>query len=756
MTDLAKLVVRLEAEIGRYQTNLDRAEKQLKAFQRSSNNILKNVAGSIAAYFTADALVSWGKHILDNADRLDKFSQSTGVAVEDLSRLQYGLKAAGGEGVDAAKLFKELAANISEAAGSAKSEAAVAFKALGVDVRDAKGNLRDTDDVLLDLADSFSSYQDGANKSAIATQLLGKSGQGAIPFLNEGAEGIRRLSSEADRFGVTISTDLARNADEFNDRLSRMRAVLVDGLGNRIAEKLLPTLNALGEEWESNAEGLEALDHAAEVASSGFKILLTAALYVSKVFDELGTSIGGLGAAAVALVELDFRRVAQIFEDNNADIAQKEEAFQRRFAAIWRDGGDELLTEVRVTAEKIKREAPNLAAAKEIDKAAGDALKKLQDMQRQFAEQVGTFGLGDAAATKYRLTVGNLAEEVKDAGEAGRALRDSIIEQAEALDRLKDSKQIVEGLREIQSQISSIRGDFADAAVLDLDAKNAELITKLRKAGNEEGLKQYETLVKLTAAQADYSELQQRAESIQSDLAITEERLNNSRRAGAITDLQLQKQLGDARQKAAADLTEIYESEKKIADQIGSPAMEDALKRFGSNIESLKGQADVFFESFRAGVEDNVTSELLNAVKGAQSFGDAFGNIIQSIADQLVKLAIQSAVQQGIGAAIGTGTTGGGYLSSVLAAFGGGRAAGGAVLAGHAYRVNEGTPNSELFVPSTNGRIERAASSGSRPLEVNNTFILQTERGGTVSRQTQLQVGTTVARSLADAQRRNG
>jgi hypothetical protein len=35
-------------------------------------------------------------------------------------------------------------------------------------------------------------------------------------------------------------------------------------------------------------------------------------------------------------------------------------------------------------------------------------------------------------------------------------------------------------------------------------------------------------------------------------------------------------------------------------------------------------------------------------------------------------------------------------------------------------------------------------------------FVLQTEKGGSVSRQTQLQVGAQAARGLAEAQRRNG
>lgn len=754
MTDLAKLVVRLEAEIGKYSENLDKAEKRLANYERNTNSTLKKIGASIAAYFAVDKLKDWGEHILQTGDQLVKMSQSTGIAVDELSRLQYALRSSGVEGENVGKLLKELNQNISEAAGNAKGDAATAFRALGISVRDQNGALKDGRDILLEMADKFQGYEDGANKSAIATALLGKAGASAVPFLNQGADGIRRLTEESDRLGNTWDAETAKAAEEFNDRLSRMKTLVVDGIGNAIAKQLLPSLNALGSEVEDASGNLETLEHIATVCTTAVKLLASAGLILATTFDQVGETIGAVVAADLQLLQGNFNQAFSILKDRFNRNLEDNAKFWERLKGIWKEGGDDVLKEVKVHANYIKQEAPNLFGQKEIEKAADEAVKKLTEFRNQLSEQVSTFGLGEAAATKYRLEIGNLADDVEKAGARGQKLKDDIIGQAESLQRLKDTKEITKALQEVQSQIEGIRGNAAEAAIADFDAKNAELVTKLRREGNEEGLKQLDTLTKLITAQEDYNDAEREAGRIQSELAVTEERLRNSREAGALTELGFQQQLSAARAKAADDLEVIYEKEQKIAKQIGNPETTAAVERFGASIESLKSQTDVLTQSIRKGFEESISDELFKATKGVESFGQAFGNVLQDIADQLLKLAINQAVQQAIGSVAGSGTQGGGYLSAIVGAFGGGRAAGGPVLAGHEYMVNEGTANRERFIPSTNGRIERAGAG--RALTVQNTFIMQTERGGTVSRQTQLQQASLVARSLAEAQRRNG
>ncbi|UNU41560.1 tail tape measure protein [Sphingopyxis sp. YF1] len=110
----------------------------------------------------------------------------------------------------------------------------------------------------------------------------------------------------------------------------------------------------------------------------------------------------------------------------------------------------------------------------------------------------------------------------------------------------------------------------------------------------------------------------------------------------------------------------------------------------------------------------------------------------------------RSAIQNGIGALLGGGGLsqgggGGGLLALVQGLFGApGRATGGPVTAGRAYRVGERGP--ELFVPTASGRIEAAG------VAVRNIAITVNVRGETAGEPARLaQTGRQLARAVRRA-----
>lgn len=751
-TDLAKLVVRLEAEIGKYSENLDKAERKLSKFADSSEKRFQKLAGGVAAFFTVDRLKAWGDHILENADSLGKLSERSGISTESLSKLQYAFKTNNVEAESFVAILKGLNGSLAESQ-DAKSEAAAAFRALGIETKTATGEIRKADDVLLDIADRFASYEDGANKSALATALLKKQGEAAIPALNGGAEGLKRLGDEAVRVGAVISDDLAKAADEFNDRADRLKTTLIDGVGNRIASQLLPNLNKLGEALEGDGQKLQLLDTLASAGVFALQVLTDVVLGAGTSFAKLGNAIGATAAAAVQASQFNFKEAGEIWRQATEDNLALEAQYQKARKAIWEKGGADVLQEVEVTAKKIKDEAPNLAGGKALGEATQKAIDKLRDMQRTLEEQVSAFGLGDAAALKYRLTIGNLKDEVTAAGAAGEGLADSIIKQAEALEHLKNAKEIADALADVNAQILDLQGNSAEAAIAQLDAKNAELVKKLRAEGDTAGLKQLDTLTKLVVAQADFNDLAQKAERIQADLDRAEQRLSNSRETGAITDIDYQHQLSALRQQAVLDLQAINAEQQKIADTTGNPEQIENVKRLGAAIDDLAAQSELAGAAIRKGFESSFADALKTTIKNIHDADDAFKAFIDSVIDQLLELAVQQTTQQIFqGIFGGTSSSAGGFFNVLGSIFGGGAATGRDVTEGMAYRVNENTPNSEWFIPDTSGRVVPADKLGG--MSVNQKFVIQAPRG-TVTRQTQLQVAATAATGIARASRRN-
>jgi hypothetical protein len=762
VTDLATLTVRLEAEIGKYQANLEKATNQLKKFTSDQSKLLDEVTGRLAAFFTVDKAAEWGKEILANADHMYKFSQSTGVAVEDLSRLTYAMKASGAATDNFDLIFKSLNKTIAEAAGNAKSASGIAFKQMGIDVKDATGRLKSADTVISEVADKFSNYADGATKSALATALFGKQGDTLIPFLNQGADGVARLEAEADKLGATLDANTAKAAEEFNSRLDRLKTTLFEGIGNRIAKDLLPTLNALGSRWEENGRAAEVFDNIARELATGLRLLVSAGIVVGNIFTSIGRAIGAVAAAIVEVVQGNFTEAGQIITDYYDDTKKETKEAWGDIKTTWADGSDDLLEEVKVTVKKIKEQAPNLAGGVELQTAIDKALKKLKDFATQLADQVGTFNQTEQASVKYRLETGDLAESVRLAGAEGKKYVQVIEDQAAALQKLKDTKQIEDALGGINAEILKLQGNTSEAMLADFNAKNALLFGAIRRAGDEDAEKQLQTLIRLQTAVADYNDLQEKAQRIEADLAATEERLRNSREAGGLTELQLQGQLSEARGKAATDLKAIADEQTKIAAQTGDPKMLENTKRLTDQVAELRAQTDLLEKSIRNNAEGAFGTFLKDFVKDVHSAGEAFGKFIDTIANQLLDLATQALAQQIFGSLFGTTSSGGGggggggvlgnIFGAIAGAFAGGGADGKNTMPGMAYKVNEKTPRSEWFVPNQAGKVVPTHKMGGQ--QITQQFAISAPQGS-VSRQTQLQIAAAAAKGLASANQRN-
>ena len=75
---------------------------------------------------------------------------------------------------------------------------------LGIASKDSTGHMRPMGDVLLDIADKFHAMPDGADKTRLAIQLFGKSGQALIPILDQGSGGIQGFMDDAKKMGVVV------------------------------------------------------------------------------------------------------------------------------------------------------------------------------------------------------------------------------------------------------------------------------------------------------------------------------------------------------------------------------------------------------------------------------------------------------------------------------------------------------------------------------------------------------------------------
>ncbi len=192
---------------------------------------LATVGVAVAGAFTAMTIkaANYGEALFD-------LSQKTGVSAAVLSSFKLAAEQSGSSLEGVATAFKFLSRNMAE---NDKN-----FAKIGVAVKDAKGQLRPMADVMVEVADKFSKMPDGAEKSALALQLFGRSGSELIPMLNLGAQGLEEAMKKARELGLVMSDEDAKASDAFGDRLVELKGA-VQGLTNSIGKQLLPAGTAL-------------------------------------------------------------------------------------------------------------------------------------------------------------------------------------------------------------------------------------------------------------------------------------------------------------------------------------------------------------------------------------------------------------------------------------------------------------------------------------------------------------------------------
>jgi len=378
MASLGSLVVSLAMDTARFQGDIGKAAQQMQRLVQQAGKMGAAIGAAVGA--GAAATLVMVKHSIDAADAATKQAQAVGLTVEKYTELTY---AAGLSGVAHESLGQSLGKLAKGAADAARGsgEAMGAFDAMGISIKNTDGTLKNTDQLMGEVADKFSTYRDGAAKTALAQRLFGESGTKLIAMLNGGAKGLADMAAEANELGVVIATKTGKHAEELNDNLARLDAVK-QGLVNRITAELLPSLQSLSTELIDSAKSSGALDQAARAAATGVRFLVAAAANVAYVFAGVGNEIGGILAQLAALSTGDFKAFSAIGEAMKEDAEAARKKIDAINAAIW----DETSSSVQRKVEDLggKLDAPLVKGAEKAAKAA----KQIQDEAQRAYEAI--------------------------------------------------------------------------------------------------------------------------------------------------------------------------------------------------------------------------------------------------------------------------------------------------------------------------------------------------------------------------------
>ena len=221
-----RLEIELLANMARLQTDMADAKRAVGGAMAGIESSVATAKSALVGLGVVGAVVTFAgtiKGAIDAADQINKLSQRTGLAAEQLSQLQFAAKLSDVSTESLTTGLKKLNVSIAEGLAGDKDKIAN-FRALGITLTDASGKAKTADQVLLDMADSLSTAKNGADKTAVSVALLGKAGDEMIPLLNGGSQAINEMMGNADKLGLTISTSFAQQAEQFNDSLAIVSA----------------------------------------------------------------------------------------------------------------------------------------------------------------------------------------------------------------------------------------------------------------------------------------------------------------------------------------------------------------------------------------------------------------------------------------------------------------------------------------------------------------------------------------------------
>lgn len=427
---IGALHVSLSADSAAFDQNMQQAQEVAEESMGSISESAIKMAGALAAAWAAiesvGAIITATKEQIDYADSLGDVAARSNQAAEALSAYEYALAFSDASLQDYTAGLQKLEQNMAAASEGSKEQALV-FETLGIQLREQDGMLRNSGDVMLDFADVMAGMANGATKTQLAMDVLGKSaGPALLPFLSQGKDGIEEFTTEAEKMGLVVSTDFSNAAGQLNDNLDKLGSVTT-GLWRSFADGLTPALVDVSNAMIQAAEDADYFKRVAKdfgeaagvVVKSGYTIWEAAGVIETAITETLGHNLAKANALVRAAFEspIDgtaWKEYQALLADTSA--MEKVGAQMQKVKKLWH----EMTEEEKKWAEWKKQEDALFAdLAENTQKYASLAY---EESKKRMAEE-------QAARDKA----------AKAAEDAAKKARDALIKQQEAVDKLAQS-----------------------------------------------------------------------------------------------------------------------------------------------------------------------------------------------------------------------------------------------------------------------------------------------------------------------------
>ena len=525
-----------------------------------------------AAVATTAAMGALMQRTMDFTGRVDDLRQITGLTNETIQSLQLGAQLAG-QSFEAVSQTAVIFQRRLQEAQEGNKDLADTFRTLGIDLQG------DVDTAFRQTLERLNGMSDGAQKTAVAIDLFGRSGAALLPVINQVGGSFDGLVQRAKELGIVLSEQDIKAANDFQDSIDIL-TLKIEGLGRRIATSLLPRLQQI-----------------ATAFIGGAGILPLLAELRRQEEEQLG-QMGTLDEVTRARLEgVDTGATGQTALDR----AMAALAQQRRAAAA---------------------KAAGAGAAQLVNLPSGDAVKRIYD---SYIASILTEERR-VSAERERLRIAALDGEEARLIDQARRLEEQITQaRLQALQMGNDLIQgrLIQGrLDVLQAEATATQGKLDEIRAkrdVDLEAQYAKEVDDYRRkeeAKRQEEQRSYENSIRLNQAlQAMFEEgRRQRTESLAADPS---------------SPLSL---MGPEAQKAA-------DQNKGLFDQMGASA-NSALNEVSKSMGNFKTMMMDVFGGIANGLQNMIQGFIMTGKIGGAAFKAMAAQIISALVAQAAVKAI--------------------------------------------------------------------------------------------------------------------
>jgi hypothetical protein len=256
--DLMDLFVKVAYDDKDVDKGVEGTSKKGKGFAKTLSTAFKGTAAVVGAISTAaialgGAFVKGAMDVSDYGSEVNDMSQKLNMSTQGFQEWRYIL---GQSGVDIGVLqggMKKL------------SESAVAgsesFEALGIS-QEQLATLS-TEELFNTTIAQLSEMEAGNERTALASDLFGRSATELLPILNQGATSIEEMRKQAEVYGLVMSDEAVKASDDFGDSVALMQQTLT-GMKNRMMSEFLPSLtlvtDGLAKLFTGDISGLDSIN----------------------------------------------------------------------------------------------------------------------------------------------------------------------------------------------------------------------------------------------------------------------------------------------------------------------------------------------------------------------------------------------------------------------------------------------------------------------------------------------------------------